>query len=97
MKEAAAYSENGFLRNEYLSHVLILTFIWCTVVAAWDLVMGYAGILNFAQLVFFAGGGYAAGIVLLRSRSGRANAQREFVAQAASVQMKSIAVQTHSA
>ena len=54
------------LRNEYLLHVLILTFIWCTVVAAWDLVMGYAGILNFAQLVFFAIGGYAAGMISIQ-------------------------------
>jgi branched-chain amino acid transport system permease protein len=55
------------LRNEYLLHVLILTFIWCTVVAAWDLVMGYAGILNFAQLVFFAAGGYAAGMISIQA------------------------------
>ena len=55
-----------FLRNEYLLHILILTFIWCTVVAAWDLVMGYAGILNFAQLVFFAAGGYAAGMIAIQ-------------------------------
>lgn len=54
-----------FISNEYLLHILILTFIWCTVVAAWDLVMGYAGILNFAQLVFFASGGYAAGMLAI--------------------------------
>jgi len=45
--------------QSYFLHVLILTFIWCIVVSAWDLLMGYAGILNFAQLVFFAAGGYA--------------------------------------
>lgn len=63
---AAAAVVGLFLRNEYLLHVLILTFIWCTVVAAWDLVMGYAGILNFAQLVFFAAGGYAAGMIAIQ-------------------------------
>jgi len=54
------------LRNEYILHVLILTFIWCIVIAAWDLVMGYAGIMNFAQLVFFAAGGYAAGMLSIQ-------------------------------
>lgn len=47
------------ISQTYALHILILTFIWCIVVTAWDLLMGYAGILNFAQLVFFAIGGYA--------------------------------------
>lgn len=52
-----------FLRDAYYLHVLILCFIWSIVVAAWDLVIGYAGIYNFAQLVFFAVGAYLAGML----------------------------------
>ncbi len=52
-----------FLDDPYLRHVLILCFLWVIVVAAWDLVLGYAGIFNYAQLVFFAVGGYGAGIL----------------------------------
>ena len=53
--------------SSYLLHVLILAMLWCMVVAAWDLLMGYAGILNFAQLVFFAVGGYASQMLMLSS------------------------------
>ncbi len=49
--------------DNYLLHILILCLIWSMVVAAWDLVMGYAGIFNFAQLVFFAVGAYVMAMV----------------------------------
>jgi branched-chain amino acid transport system permease protein len=52
-----------FVGQSYLLHVLILCFIWSIVVAGWDLVMGYAGIVNFAQLVFFAVGAYASAML----------------------------------
>lgn len=52
-----------FVGEKYLLHVLILCFIWCMVVAGWDLVMGFAGIINFAQLVFFAVGAYASAML----------------------------------
>jgi branched-chain amino acid transport system permease protein len=51
--------------QNYLLHVLILCFIWSMVVAGWDLVMGYAGIVNFAQLVFFAAGAYASAMMAI--------------------------------
>ena len=51
------------VKDNYLLHVLILCFIWCIVVTGWDLVMGYAGLLNFAQLVFFAVGAYASAML----------------------------------
>jgi branched-chain amino acid transport system permease protein len=54
-----------FVGQNYLLHVLILCFIWCMVVAGWDLVMGYAGIVNFAQLVFFAVGAYASAMIAI--------------------------------
>ena len=55
-----------FVGQNYLLHVLILCFIWSMVVAGWDLVMGYTGIVNFAQLVFFAAGAYASAMLMLR-------------------------------
>ena len=55
-----------FLDDPYLRHVLILCFLWAIVVAAWDLVMGYAGIFNYAQLAFFAFGAYGGGMLSAR-------------------------------
>lgn len=49
--------------DPYILHILVLCFIWVIVVSAWDLVMGYAGIFNFAQLALFAVGGYASGML----------------------------------
>ena len=54
-----------FVGQNYVLHVLILCFIWSMVVAGWDLVMGYAGIVNFAQLVFFAAGAYASAMIAI--------------------------------
>jgi len=54
----------GFvLRDSYMYHVLILCFLWAIVVTGWDLVLGYVGVFNFAQLVFFAVGAYATGML----------------------------------
>jgi branched-chain amino acid transport system permease protein len=55
------------VQSGYLLHILIITLIWCVVVAAWDLLIGYAGILNFAQLVFFAIGGYASQMLAMKT------------------------------
>ncbi|KPQ06096.1 MAG: branched-chain amino acid transport system permease protein [Rhodobacteraceae bacterium HLUCCA12] len=52
-----------FVDDTYFLHVLILCFVWVIVVAAWDLVMGYAGILSFAQLALFAIGSYASAML----------------------------------
>jgi branched-chain amino acid transport system permease protein len=41
--------------------------MWCVVVAAWDLLIGYAGIVNFAQLVFFAIGGYGSQMLAMKT------------------------------
>lgn len=54
-----------FLGQKYIYHVLILCFIWTILIAGWDLVMGYAGILSFAQLVFFAVGAYSSAMLTL--------------------------------
>lgn len=52
-----------FLQSAYAYHVLILCFIWSIVVVGWDLVLGYVGVFNFAQLVFFAAGAYLSGML----------------------------------
>jgi branched-chain amino acid transport system permease protein len=52
-----------FVNDSYFLHVLILCFVWVIVVASWDLVMGYAGILTFAQLALFAIGSYASAML----------------------------------
>ena len=54
-----------FIGQKYIYHVLILCFIWTILISGWDLVMGYAGILNFAQLVFFAVGAYSSAMLTL--------------------------------
>jgi branched-chain amino acid transport system permease protein len=61
----ALFALGPFVGQNYILHVLILCFIWSMVVAGWDLVMGYAGIVNFAQLVFFAAGAYASAMIAI--------------------------------
>jgi len=51
--------------DSYVLHVFILCFIWSIVVVGWDLVLGYVGIFNFAQLVFFAAGAYGSAMLSL--------------------------------
>ena len=53
------------IHEPYFIHILILCFIWSMVVAGWDLVLGYAGIFNFAQLVFFAAGAYGSSMAAI--------------------------------
>lgn len=43
--------------------VLTVMFVWMAVNTAWNLVLGYAGMLSFGQLAFFAIGAYAATIL----------------------------------
>ena len=38
--------------NRYVMHVLILFLIWGIVAAAWDLILGYAGIVSLGQIAF---------------------------------------------
>lgn len=53
----------AFIDSSYIRHILILCFLWVIVAASWDLVIGYAGILNYGQLVFFAVGAYVSGFL----------------------------------
>lgn len=53
----------ALIGDNYIRHVFILVFIWCIVIASWDLILGYAGIFNYAQLVFFAFGAYSSAML----------------------------------
>jgi branched-chain amino acid transport system permease protein len=53
----------ALIDDSYIRHILILCFLWCIVAASWDLVIGYAGIMNYGQLVFFAFGAYVSGFL----------------------------------
>lgn len=60
---AVAFAMSG---SNYILHVAILILIWSVVVVSWDLVMGYAGIISYGQLAFFAIGGYTSGLMATR-------------------------------
>lgn len=51
--------------NEYLLHVLVITFIYMMVNQAWNLVLGVSGIWSFAQIAIFAIGGYTSGLLAI--------------------------------
>lgn len=52
-----------FVNDSYILHIFIICFIWIIVVSAWDLLLGYGGVLSFAQLAFFAIGAYASAMI----------------------------------
>jgi branched-chain amino acid transport system permease protein len=54
-----------FHDNQYIMHVLVLFLIWGVVAAAWDLIIGYAGVVSLGQLAFFAVGGYSSGMLAI--------------------------------
>ena len=54
-----------FQNNSYLMHLLIMSMIWGVAAAAWDLILGYGGIFNLAQVGFFAIGSYATGMTTI--------------------------------
>jgi branched-chain amino acid transport system permease protein len=54
-----------FHGNPYIMHTLITCLIWSVVAAAWDFMMGYAGIFTFGQFAFFTIGAYASGMLTL--------------------------------
>lgn len=54
-----------FHNNSYVMHMLIMSVIWGVAAAAWDLLLGYGGIFNLAQVGFFAIGSYATGMTTI--------------------------------
>ena len=51
--------------NRTIMHMLVLCFIWGVVAAAWDLILGYARVLSFGQIAFFAIGGYTSAMLTM--------------------------------
>lgn len=49
--------------NLHLMNILIICLIWAVVAAAWDLIMGFAGIFTFGQVAFFVIGAYGSAIL----------------------------------
>jgi branched-chain amino acid transport system permease protein len=49
--------------DPYVLHIVILCFIWSIVASAWNLILGYAGIISFGQLAFFTIGAYTVGLM----------------------------------
>ena len=49
--------------NLHLMNILIICLIWAVVAAAWDLIMGFAGIFTFGQVAFFVIGAYSSAIL----------------------------------
>jgi len=55
-----------FVRSGFILHIFIMTFILSAVVAAWDLIVGYAGIFSFGQIAFFTIGAYGSAITSMQ-------------------------------
>jgi branched-chain amino acid transport system permease protein len=49
--------------DPYVLQIFVLAFVWLIVVAAWDLITGYAGIFSFGQVAFLVIGAYASGLL----------------------------------
>ena len=59
----AAFAVYPFVySNQYILHILILCIVWGIVASAWNLILGYAGVVSFGQLAFFTIGAYTVGI-----------------------------------
>ena len=54
------------IKNDYILHFFILSFIWGIVAESWNLIMGYAGIFNFGQIAFFTIGAFASGLLSIQ-------------------------------
>jgi len=52
--------------NLYILQVLIMCFIWGSVVGPWDLIFGYAGISSFGQIAFFTIGAFGSSIFSMK-------------------------------
>ena len=49
--------------SDYLLTIFILAFIFAIVAESWDIINGWCGVFNFAQIAFFAIGGYTSGVI----------------------------------
>jgi len=51
--------------DQYILHLLILSFILATLGASWDMLAGYGGLFSFGHQAFYAIGGYASAIICI--------------------------------
>jgi branched-chain amino acid transport system permease protein len=51
--------------DQYILHILILSFILATLGASWDMLAGYGGLFSFGHQAFYAIGGYASAIICI--------------------------------
>ncbi len=49
--------------NSRVLNIIIMCFIWGVVASAWNLIMGYARVMSFAQIALFAIGAYTSGML----------------------------------
>lgn len=53
-----------FIRDRYLLHVLIMIFVYITLVESWNLPGGFAGYISFGHVLFFGIGGYSTAMLV---------------------------------
>ena len=56
----------GLRGSQHLMQLLIMSFIWGSLVASWDLMLGYARIFSLGHIAFFAIGGYTTAILSMQ-------------------------------
>ena len=54
------------MRDTYVLHLMIMSFIWAIVAANWNIMIGYAGVLHYAQIALFSIGAYVSAILTVR-------------------------------
>jgi branched-chain amino acid transport system permease protein len=54
-----------FIRERYILHVLIIIFVYITLVESWNLPGGYAGYISFGHVLFFGIGGYSTAMLVI--------------------------------
>lgn len=56
----------GLHGNRHLMQLLVMAFIWGSLTASWDLMLGYARIFSLGHIAFFAIGGYTTAILSMQ-------------------------------
>lgn len=49
----------------YVLHIMLVTFMWISMTSSWNIIGGFAGYFSIGHNVFFAIGGYFAGVLLV--------------------------------
>lgn len=52
-------------QDNYILHILILTFLWATMGMSWNLLAGFTGLVSFGHAAFFGIGAYTSGLIYL--------------------------------